>query len=207
MRIGIYGGSFNPPHIGHLYIAEEVKRIMRLDEVVLLPAGNPYFKDKNDVAEKYHRLEMTKLLVMDSINNLAYHELEVEREGPSYTIDTLRQYKEWHPNAELYLIVGKDAFSDMGLWKEPEEIMKLCTVVVVDREEDPFIGYDRVGMNATPIFAWWNNFADKIFFLDLQKFSVSSTMIRECIKGKLNWKHLTTANVAEYIEKHHLYGA
>ena len=125
MRIGLYGGSFNPPHIGHLYIAEEVKRIMRLDEVVMIPAGNPYFKEKDDVAEKFHRFMMTKLLVMDSINDLAYHDLEVKREGPSYTIDTLRQYKEWHPDAELYLIVGKDAFTDMGLWKEPEEIMKL----------------------------------------------------------------------------------
>lgn len=207
MRIGLYGGSFNPPHIGHLFIAEEVKRIMRLDEVVMIPAGNPYFKEESDVADKYQRLEMTKLLTMDSINNIAYHEIEVERTGPSYTIDTVKQYKEWYPNAQLYLIVGSDAFSDMGLWKEPEEIARLCTVVVIGREEDPLIGFDRIGVNAKPIYAWWENATDSIMFLDIQKIDVSSTKIRYGIKYCHNWEHLTTERVANYIKQNHLYGA
>lgn len=207
MRIGLYGGSFNPPHIGHLYIAEEVKRIMRLDEVVMIPAGNPYFKNEKDVADKYHRLTMTKLLTMSSVNDIVYHDLEIKRDGPSYTIDTLRQYKEWYPNAELYLIVGSDAFSDIGSWKEPENIINLCNIIVVGRQEDSFIGYDRIGLYATPVFAWWNNYSDKVFFLDIDKLHISSTMIRNNIQDHKNWKHLTTEYVAEYIEKNHLYGA
>ena len=205
MRFGLYGGSFNPPHIGHLYIAEEVKRILRLDEVVMIPAGDPYLKDPATVANKYDRLEMTKLLISDSINDIAYHEIEVEREGPSYTIDTLRQYKEWHPTADFYVILGSDSFDDMENWKDKEEIIKNSTIVVVGRKDNPLLGFERSGTYATSWYCWWNDYRDKIVFLDIQKIDVSSTLIRNNIKECRQWKYLTTEKVANYIEQFNLY--
>ena len=205
MRIGIYGGSFNPPHIGHLYIAEEVKRILRLDEVIMIPAGDPYLKDPSTIANKYDRLAMTNLLINESINDISCSEIEVERNGPSYTIDTLKQYKDNDPTSDFYIIVGSDSFDNMGNWKDKEEIIKNSTIVVVGRKENPLIGFDRKGMYASPWYSWWNDYKDKIMFLDIQKIDVSSTMIRNNIKEGKCWKYLTTENVANYIERYNLY--
>ena len=206
MRFGLYGGSFNPPHIGHLYIAEEVKRILRLDEVVMIPAGDPYLKDPLTIANKYDRLEMVKQILLDANNDVCYYEIEVERNGPSYTIDTLRQYKEWYPDASFYVIVGSDAFSEMKNWKENYEILKNSTIVVIGRQQSPYLGYNLQEEKATPYMSWWGDYEDKIIFLDIPQNGISSTTIRNNIRDNKHWEHLTTEGVVDYIKKHHLYG-
>lgn len=194
IRIGLYGGSFNPPHLGHLQIAEEVKRLLRLDRMVLIPAGNPYMKDKEDMASSQTRFSMLLFFVNDASTELCVDTLEIDRNGPSYTVDTLREYRKKCPNAELYTIVGADAFESMKYWKDPEEIARLSTIVVVRRA-----GSEQVpGDDAT--YTWWSYYTDRIMFLDILIISISSTDIRYRIGKGFAWHHLVSPGIADYID-------
>lgn len=195
IRIGLYGGSFNPPHLGHLQIAEEVKRLLRLDRMVLIPAGNPYMKDADDMAPARTRLDVLSFFTNDANTELCVDAVEVNRSGPSYTADTLREYRKNYPNAELYTIVGADAFDGMKYWKNPEVIARLSTIVVVRRA-----GSEQV-FSDDSTYTWWSCYADKIMFLDIPVLPISSTDIRYRIKKGYAWHHLVSPGVVDYIEK------
>ncbi len=128
-RIGIYGGTFNPPHVGHLRAAEAAMALLRLDRLILMPAFCSPDKQVPEVAAD-HRLRMLRLAAKP---NMEVSELEVARGGTSYTVDTLRQLREMYPDAELVLLLGSDSFEGFLSWKEPEEILKLASLAVLCR--------------------------------------------------------------------------
>lgn len=133
MRIGIYGGTFNPIHWGHLFAATTALE-KGLDKVIFVPAGTPYMKPQNEIVSAHHRLNMVKLAVKDN-PKFEISDIECKTEGNSYTVDTLRKFKAMYPNDHLCLIVGRDAYEQMRTWKNPDEIQALAdSIVIIERE-------------------------------------------------------------------------
>ena len=132
MRLGIYGGSFDPVHYGHLLLAETCREACRLDEVWLIPAAKPPHKLDRELTPARQRVEMLELAVTGS-EHLKVSSLEIERGGVSYTVDTLRDIAQGHPGAELFVLMGADSLRDLLTWREPAEICCLATPIVVRR--------------------------------------------------------------------------
>jgi nicotinate-nucleotide adenylyltransferase len=132
--IGIYGGTFNPIHVGHLRAAEEVVEALALDRMLFVPSARPPHKvdEADETAPARLRLEWVELAIRDN-PRFAADAIEVDRPGPSFLVDTLRALRERHPGEELTFVVGQDAFSEMGGWREPREIFRLADVAVTSR--------------------------------------------------------------------------
>lgn len=177
-KIGILGGSFNPPHIGHVILALEMKEHHNLDEVWLIPAGvNPH-KQGLDQQTKHHRLAMIKLAI-GGVPGLKVIPYEVEKEGPSYTIDTLRYLKATYPDTQFFLILGDEAYQKLSTWKEGNEIPKLASILI-----------GRRGLNK----------GEKNRLVE-----ISATEIRDRLKKGLYCGHLVPLKVVDYIKQNHLY--
>jgi nicotinate-nucleotide adenylyltransferase len=132
-RIGVFGGTFDPPHIGHLVIAADVRHELGLDRVLMIPAGEPWQKvDGGDVSQPSARLAMIEAAVGD-VEGLEVSRIEVDRSGPTYTVDTLQELASAYPGAELFLILGADAAAGLDTWHEWQRLPELCRLVVVDR--------------------------------------------------------------------------
>lgn len=136
-RIGILGGTFDPPHLGHLLIAETARVGLGLESVLFLPAGEPWLKSGQWITPAHHRLRMVQLAVADN-PDFGVSDCEVRRSGPTYTVDTLRELRAGYPDAtELYFIVGSDVLAQFHRWKEPEGILELCRLAVIERPGGP----------------------------------------------------------------------
>ena len=124
MRIGIFGGTFDPIHNGHLAVAEYVRTEIALDQVLFVPAGQPWFKEGQTVTDAWRRLEMTRLGVADN-PHFAVSDMEVRRDGPTYTIDTLTELRgDMGEGAEFYLILGIDALNELHRWRRPCDVLE-----------------------------------------------------------------------------------
>jgi nicotinate-nucleotide adenylyltransferase len=137
MKLGLFGGTFNPIHRCHLTIAEQVRQRMALDRVLFIPANVPPLKSKAELAPAADRLEMVRLAVQPS----AWAEVstvEMDRSGPSYSVDTVQLLRRQRPDDVLYFLVGTDAFKDIMDWREPERLMRLCELIVIPRVGHPF---------------------------------------------------------------------
>ncbi|MBI3995237.1 MAG: nicotinate (nicotinamide) nucleotide adenylyltransferase, partial [Nitrospirae bacterium] len=138
LRIGIFGGTFNPIHNGHLAIAEEVLKTVGLDRVLLIPANQPPHKADREIPSARHRLAMVRLAVEDH-PGLDVSDLEISRPGKSYTIDTLNALRRRYPKeAEFYLMLGLDAFLEFSTWRSPQKILQGCHIIVVSRPGSRF---------------------------------------------------------------------
>jgi nicotinate-nucleotide adenylyltransferase len=133
LRIGVFGGTFDPPHIGHLIVAQDVADALELHQVLWVPAGTQPHKDSADVTPAADRLDLVNAATKGD-DRFAVDDQEVQRLGPSYTVDTLRALHRAQPTAQLHLIVGADQFAEFDTWREPEEIGKLAVVAVMDRD-------------------------------------------------------------------------
>ncbi len=132
-RIGILGGTFDPIHKGHLLIAESARARLRLDKVVFMPAGRPWLKSGLPVTDAAHRLAMVKLAIQNN-PNFEVSDIEIERPGPTYTVDTLSELRRTlDRHAELYLILGMDSMRDLSHWRQPDHIFRMCSVIAVSR--------------------------------------------------------------------------
>jgi nicotinate-nucleotide adenylyltransferase len=132
-RIGVLGGTFDPPHVGHLVTAVNVRHLLDLDVVLMVVANEPWQKvSSRAVTPADHRLAMVRSAV-DDVDGVQASDIEIRRGGPSYSVDTLHALQRAHPDAELFLIVGADAAAELHTWRRPEEVARLCRLVVVDR--------------------------------------------------------------------------
>ena len=132
MRIGVFGGTFDPPHVGHLIVAAEAHRALELDRLLLVPAALPPHKREGVHTPAEIRLEMVRRAVRGDVR-FRVDDVEVRREGPSYTVDTLRVLAERMPGTELFLLIGADNLRDFPAWREPDEILRLARLVVLER--------------------------------------------------------------------------
>lgn len=196
MKIGILGGSFDPPHLGHLSIAEEVLKKLHLDEVWFVPAFVSPHKLSAPPVEASHRMKMLELMLHDKKHFKAL-DIELKKEKPSYTVDTLKELKKSHPKDEFFLIMGDDQLRVFLSWKDPEEIVKLARLVIVRRGEETDIAFLK---NILPL---WE--AAKSGLLSTSLYPISSTEIRQLIKDGGDLKGFLTDSVIEYIKDRGLY--
>jgi nicotinate-nucleotide adenylyltransferase len=197
-RIGILGGTFNPPHIGHLICAQEARLRLGLDRVLMVPAGNPPFKlDEPDNAGQEHRLALCRAAVGKG-PGIEVSDLEIGHAGPSYTVDTLERLHSLMPDSELYLIVGGDVAAGLPSWHEPERVLELATIAVAERRGTSRSDVDQA-LRSLPG-------GERAVHFEMPWIGISSTEIRRRVKEQQPISYLVPDAVANYIDKHHLYG-
>lgn len=210
--IGVLGGSFNPVHLGHLRAAEEVREGQGLDEMLLVPAAVPPHKDTTGLAPAHHRLRMLELALAGR-GALRAVRLELDRPGPSYSIDTLRALRAELGTARLVFAVGWDAFRELGTWKDHTEIFATCDVVVVTRPPGPTrLTLDDIPVAAKEAFCYdasSESFRHASgYVLSLQHITaldISAAAIRARVAAGRSIRFLVPAAVEAYIDAHHLY--
>jgi nicotinate-nucleotide adenylyltransferase len=194
----VLGGTFDPIHRGHLVVAHIVRERLCPAEVIVVPAGEPWLKSGRSVTPAADRLAMVELAVAGH-TGLSVSTVEIDRPGPSYTVDTLRFLKSSLPaEDELFFILGWDNLLDLSRWREPEEIIKLCKLVAVPR-----IG-SRVP-DAAALEKCLPGLSQRVVLLDKPEIDISATVIRERVKLGLPINDLVPDGVAEYIGSHRLY--
>ncbi len=198
MNIGLLGGTFDPIHVGHLIIAEEVRLKLALDEVLFVPTGQPWLKSERTVASGEHRLEMLKLAI-GSNPHFKVSTVELERPGASYSVDTVSALKdELGAEVDLYFIVGFDALGELPIWKEPSRLLDLCQVVGVSRP-----GYAELDWGS--LESAIPGVSSRVIVVDVPQIDISSTQIRERVAEGLSIHHLVPEAVERYISKNRLY--
>lgn len=195
-RIGILGGALNPPHLGHLLLAQEAHARLGLDRVLLVPVGEPPHREIAADPGGGERLRMARLAVGGD-DRLAASEIEVERMGRSYTVDTLRALRDADPEPELTLILGADQGSKLRSWREPREVLALARVAVAERE----------GLRRDDVVAALAGLdgAEAVEGLELPRVDVSSTLVRERVAAGLPIRYLVPDGVADHIAARRLY--
>lgn len=215
MKIGIFGGTFNPVHYGHLKAADEVLRALSLHKIIFMPAGSPPF-NKPGLAEAGHRFEMVKSAI-SGYPDFDVSDIEMKAKGRSYTVETVDRLS--REGVELFLIIGIDAFRDMPLWKEPERLLSMVNVVVISRP-----GYSFAGLSSSPylkkvskeilyeldsaerrVFALPTSEEKEIILCKVIDVNVSSSQIREAISSGADTGRLLPESVKSYIILHNLY--
>jgi len=189
-RVGVMGGTFDPVHHGHLVAASEVAARFELDEVVFVPTGHPTFKQDQDVTVAEHRYLMT-VIATASNPSFTVSRVDVDREGLTFTVDTLRDLKAQRPDAELFFITGADAIEQILTWKDAEELFTMAQFVAVTRP-----GH-TLSVDGLP--------GDRVHVLEIPALAISSTDVRERARaGQPVW-YLVPDGVVQYIAKHRLY--
>lgn len=187
--VGIFGGTFDPVHVGHLITAQAVREVRRLEKIIFIPAYVSPHKTEIPVLDAVHRLNMVKLS-LDELEYFEYSDMEIKKENISYSIDTIRKLKKKYNQLEL--IIGYDNIFDFKTWKEPDEIIKLVTLVVLKR---------RTSIEP--------DFKDKYYraavFVETPAIEISSSNIRSRISKGLPVNYMVTEKVRKYINENHLY--
>jgi nicotinate-nucleotide adenylyltransferase len=190
-RIGVMGGTFDPVHHGHLSAANEVRHRYALDEVVFLPTGQPWQKAHRAVSAPEDRYLMT-VIATASNPSFSVSRLEIDRAGPTYTVETLRALRELHADAELFFITGTDALAQILTWRDADELFALAHFVGVSRP-----GYDPVDVAGLP--------SGSVTHLQVPALAISSSDLRERVASGLPVDYLVPDGVVQYIRKRNLY--
>ena len=205
MRIGFMGGTFSPPHKGHLHSAKVFIKEAQLDRLIIIPAGvSPFKVDKEATASDADRLEMARLCFLPLSSDkclVEVSDMEIQREGTSFTIDTIETLKETYPDCELYMFVGSDMFFSLERWRCSEEIFKKCRIYTRCRENG-----EKDSM-ISAMKKYTENYGAEVLLSDDKEIVVSSTDVRNAL-GTKNFKtcqNLLTDTVLEYIIKGGLY--
>ena len=198
MRLGILGGAFNPPHLGHLILAQDAHAQLGLDRVVFVPYAEPTHRVLEDDPGAEVRLTMCELAVgVDA--RLGVSRIEVDRGGPSYTVDTLRELRSRAPDDELVLLLGGDQAAALGEWRSPEEVLSLAHVGVAERDEwrrDEIVS--ALGELCSP---------DRVLFFDMPRIEVSSSLVRRRARAGQPIRYLVPDKVANFVGAQSLYGS
>lgn len=197
-KIGIMGGTFNPIHTGHLLLAEEARQFFCLDEVLFMPSGNSYMKDSSLIPSGQIRAEMTRLAIQTN-PFFSLSLAEVEREGATYTYETLRQLHRENPDSEYYFMIGADNLFSIEHWKKPEEIMENCILIAADRGEKTEEELQE------KVKELKERFHADIRLLPLRKMDISSTEIRARIERGESVRYMVPDEVISYIKEQGLY--
>ena len=189
-RLGVMGGTFDPIHHGHLVAASEVASVFKLDEVIFVPTGQPW--QKGEVTEGEHRYLMS-VIATASNPRFKVSRVDIDREGPTYTVDTLRDIKAAYPDAELFFITGADAVAQILAWKDVDKIWELANFIAVSRPGHKLVIPD------VPTGA--------IETLEIPALAISSTDIRRRLAETKPIWYLVPDGIVQYIAKHDLYKA
>ena len=196
-RLGIFGGTFDPVHIGHLAAAERVREEAHLDAVVFMPAGVPVFKLDKKVTPGEDRLEMCRLATAGN-PYFDVSDIEVRRQGNTYTYETLRVLREHYPaNVELYFIAGADAVITLGKWRNATELTQLAKFIAMTRP-----GYSQEEAMRS---VYVDGRRLDVEFLEVPGLNISSSYVRQCVNDNQTIRYIVPDAVREYILEHELY--
>jgi len=210
-RIGLFGGTFNPIHQGHLRGAEEIREAFHLEEVIFIPSSIPPHKVTEKIIEAKHRLEMVRCATSNN-PHFSTSDVELSRPGKSYSIDTIRYFLGRQQKAP-YFILGRDAFVEIETWKEFQNLFSFCHVIVMARS-----GFHKDSLSSPlpkaliPHFqyvprekVWIHTSGHHLYFKEISFLDISSTKVRELIQKGESVRYLIPAEVEVYIQKHGLY--
>lgn len=198
-KIGIMGGTFNPIHYGHLFMAEQAYEQIGLDKVLFMPSNNPPHKESGVIISNECRSTMVERAI-EGNPHFELSTMELDRKGTTYTADTLRILNNEHPDTEYYFIIGADSFFNLHKWREPDNIFKLCTLLVFERDlvdKNKMVEHYRYLWNIYPHI--------KMEFLSMPTIQISSYDIRKRIKDNLTVRYYVPDRVLTYISEHKLY--
>jgi len=187
MKIGILGGTFNPIHIGHLILAEEIREKIGLDKIIFVPTYLPPHKNNTDIAPAWDRYRMIKLAIKRNPFFLV-SDFEIKKDGLSYTIDTIKEFKKVYPKDDLYFLIGSDLLKYLDDWKDLPEILQMVKFIVATRPGYP--------LEKIPAY---------ISTMEIRAVDVSAFEVRQCIKNKKSFRYLVPEAVFRYINKNKLY--
>ena len=200
MKVGVFGGTFDPIHMGHLIAAEEARVSLQLDEILFIPTGQPYFKANREITQAGHRMAMVELAV-ESNPHFRASNLETERPGPTYTVETLMELRDQlGAGTEIYVILGLDSLEELDRWHQPERVLEMSTIVGVSRPGSPRLDtrmLDAIRPGASA----------RVVLLDGPLIGVSGSEIRRRVSGGLAIRYHVPEAVEAYIYEHGLYGA
>lgn len=197
-RVGIMGGTFDPVHLGHLIIAEKAREQFHLEEVLFMPSGVPYMKSNKKVLPAKIRTEMTKLAITDN-PFFSISTMEAEKEGSTYTYETLQKLHKQNPNMEYFFILGADSLWTIKDWKNPEEIFRNCHILAAIRDDKSI---EEMEAQADYLR---NTFGADISLLQTSHIDISSSMIRDLVQNGHSIRYLVPEAVYDYIIKNKLY--
>lgn len=197
-RVGIMGGTFNPIHLGHLIIAEAAYEAYNLDEVLFVPSGVSYMKDQSEILDAKKRVHMTGLAIENN-PHFALSTIEIDRDGNSYSYETLETLRKQNPNTEYFFLVGSDTLFALETWKHPEILLPSCTILVAVRDGVPM---EKMQEHAKYLE---EKFGGSIKLLTTPNIEISATDIRNRLARNRNVKYFVPDSVLEFIHKYDLY--
>jgi nicotinate-nucleotide adenylyltransferase len=198
MKIGVLGGTFDPIHLGHLKVAEEVTARLSLNEIIFVPAGQPWLKTHSVISPAKHRLEMIRLAIAGR-PEFKLSTMEIERAGPTYTVDTIAELgRQLGAEDELFFILGWDNLTQLPHWREPSRLIKLCQLVAVPRVDYPPPDLQSLDASIPGL-------SQRVIRLDAPRIDINASEIRQRVKEGLSIAHLVPEPVERYIKKHRLY--
>jgi nicotinate-nucleotide adenylyltransferase len=196
-RIGIFGGTFDPPHVGHLILASEAQTQLELDHLLWILTPEPPHKLDQDITPLEDRLAMVQLAIAD---NPAFElsRIEIDRPGPHYTVDTIKLVAEQNPGADIVPIIGGDSLRDLPKWHEPQQIVYACHWIGVMRRPNDKSNLEELERELPGI-------SSKVHYVDAPLLQIASHEIRNRIAAGRSVRYYLVPSVYEYIEEHHLY--
>lgn len=197
-KVGIMGGTFNPIHCGHLILAETARNQYKLDEILFIPSGISYMKKDLVIPTGEIRAEMTSLAIEDN-PFFALSMLEVERQGNTYTYETLKELRRANPDVEYFFILGADSLFAIDNWRKPEEIFLSCTILVAVRDDK---GLEDIKQERERLL---EKYQGNIKLLKSSIIEISSSNIRKMLKEGESIRYLVPDKVIDYIQKQKLY--
>ena len=208
-KVGIFGGTFDPVHLGHLRAAEEFAEGLKLDHVIMVPSANPPHRDESPGAAPRDRLEMLRLATKAN-PRLEASDLEIERGGSSYTVDTLREVRRRQPDWELFMALGTDAYKDFSQWRRPGDVISLAHLVLLTR---PGFPVDLLGPLPKVLRAKYTPEGDMyrhsagttLRAIPVSALDISAGRIRFMVSHGLSIRYLVHSDVFDYIQRKGLY--
>ena len=199
MRLGLYGGTFDPVHYGHLVLADCCREQCELDEIWFVPAGDPPHKEKSGISPGEFRAEMLEFAVA-GYPEFSVDRMELKRSGKSYTVDTLQALVDEDSSRELFFLMGADSLTDLPTWREPARIAELATIVAVNRGRDALPARNRLAESLSDAVV------ERIVFVSMPAVDYSSSEIRRAIEEQRSIRFRTPRAVEAYIRQKGLYG-
>ncbi len=197
-KVGILGGTFDPIHNGHLILAQTAREQFGLDEVWIMPAKTPPHKSDHQITEAAHRIEMTRRAIAGN-PKFCLSLFEMEREGYTYTCETLSLLKEDYPDTEFFFIMGADSVFDFEKWRQPDKIAGLCVLLVANRSEEPdeelLAQIDKIR----------REYKGDVRLLRIPALEIASHVLRDMVAAGSSIRYYTPDAVVRYIDEHHLY--
>lgn len=195
-KIGLFGGTFDPPHKAHIELAAAVCKEFCLDKIIFIPAGNPPHKTDKKITDKHHRYKMVELAI-ENFDKFFVSDFDIKNEKPNYSYITIEHFKKLFFNDEIFFIVGEDSYRDLPLWKNYPNILSLCTFIVVNRPDVKDLDYYEKYKSLVP--------SHKALFLNDFSYDLSSTELRKNIASGNIKPHDLPFGVMEYIKNNKLY--